>query len=184
VDWIDPECELDSRALKEQVAERVAAWVPAWEGWTPQVVGDGMLLLESQWSEFASRASHFRVAARASGGRLQLSRQMEVRPSTARLIVIVAEPPTVDEESTELEILVGDQSIHRCEIPKRRRNHRDLAKIEVPLDEYMGQRVTVTIVPHATNDQAALEWLGIDLTAADKLQPAGDAVPGPQASGG
>ena len=172
IDWVNPELELDATELKGQMEDRVASWVPAWKDWTVEIDGGETPLLESVWSDFDSRPSHFRIAARPRNRSLRLSRQVDVSDSASRLEMTVVRPPMIDQQATEIEVLVDDHSIYRDEVPTRGRDHRQLPRIEVPLDEYVGQSVTLTILQHATDAPALLEWLGIDLKAAVDQQPA------------
>ncbi|HND50982.1 MAG TPA: NPCBM/NEW2 domain-containing protein, partial [Pirellulaceae bacterium] len=148
-DWLEPIVQLDASALAAELAPRVQRHMSAWQGWTVRVqprpqVERGSLEWSTIWDEGAPSPGRFLLGAAAKDGTLELEREISVTADEPWLVVATSQLAATSPPQ-QLEVAVDGQPIADSNLVLRTAGQRDPPPLIVPLVDYAGRRIRVTL---------------------------------------
>ena len=142
VDWLEPSLELDPDRLRGEVLALLPDTIPAWQGWTPSVTGDGRLGVSYQWDAHVASAPRFHVGSVTQGGALILSRQVELGPKQNYLCLTLSQ--LTETPAGLIDVRVDGKLLAQLDVPSR-----DVWATPVPrfisVKKYRGKSVKIEV---------------------------------------
>lgn len=165
LNWLEGTIVLDPVAMAREVSRRTANVLPAWEGWRLEPDGEhdpAAVELINYWDKITNeRDPAWRVQTRFRVPLARLTRQLEV-PEQGAVLRIDAWQQPENTSPAIIQVEADGEVLGRFTVP-RRLPGRDVEPLIVPLEQYLGKRVTLAIVPWPLGEQALIDWRRIEL---------------------
>jgi hypothetical protein len=156
VDWLEGLFELDADLLRAAVAQQASPMIAAWQGWTLNEAESGPVALANVWDETDSRALAFRLLAGPRQRLISLTREVEITPEH-RALLLAANRLGGQSAPAELIVEADGQVLARLEVPPRH-SLGGPDPLWAPLDEFLGQTLTLRITQPALGPQSLIDW--------------------------
>lgn len=140
LNWVEPVLHLDPAKLKADVARRVSAVVPAWQGWKVSVDGRNADPICSQWDTTRAGNARFVSAVATGGRRLTLTARLRIdRQRWLKLRVRQVGQPT---NPGRVEVRADGRTIAYLPVRRAGLDHPYL----IPVAAYKGKRIKLEVV--------------------------------------
>ena len=166
-DWLQPSIELDSEALKAELARRSESPLVSWPGWS--VVGSDTrpCQVSIAWDPLTAAVRLCRVEVRPRDRFFSIARQLEIG-SHDRFLVLSVNRLEKDTAPSRLQVRIDGRAIAEFDVPLYT-NPGGPDPLLVPVDRYQKKTVEVELVQMAESPQSRVEWLGIGLADRNPL---------------
>ena len=146
LDWLDPQLELDTARLQEQVRRQVGPLIGASPGWTLQFDKRGVYTWTSNFDEKSPLGERrFWTMLQAGAQPLSLSREMTIAPADKWLAVNLGLPGGENPVPDTVTLRVGEQKVQARKVPLRQLWQDRPAPLVFPLAQYQGKKVTLEL---------------------------------------
>jgi len=157
VDWIEPVLLLDIEKLKSEVRKVPHAAVPAWEGWTAEVEGGGMLLTSSLWDDTDHENPRYVVQVDTQKHTLTLSTQQRISAGNDCLRLQLRQL-VADARPGRIEVRADGRPIARIDPLER----EPAAGLWIPLGQYRGRQVEIEVLYSPGDEKGRTEWQSLE----------------------
>lgn len=151
VDWLEPTIELDPQQLAAEVAKLTPQTIAAWQDWNVTVSPGGKLVVSQRWED-----DHYEIDVRIFGGRLLLSRKLDISPEQPYLAVGAVQVGS----ASLIDVRVNGAPVAWFLVPARG-VRLDPQPLVVPLEKWAGRSATLEIEQFPSDDNAMVSWRGI-----------------------
>jgi len=146
LDWLDPQLELDTARLREQVHRQVGPLIGALPGWTLRLDRRGVYTWTSHFDEKSPPGKRrFWTMLQAGAQPLSLSREMTIAPADKWLVVHLGLPGGENPRSDTITLRVGGWKVQSRKVPMRQLWQDRPAPLVFSLAQYQGKKVTLEL---------------------------------------
>lgn len=150
LDWLDPVVLLDPARLAETVRGRIAATIPAWDGWAAVLPPGASLTVR----DVVVPVGCARLVA-PSAGELVLRRSLAIDERSQFLLAGVSRSPGTS--PSRLAIRIDGRAVAEAEVPTRPGDSPP-PPFRVPLAAFQGRTVNLEVVHLPADAGATVEW--------------------------